>query len=56
MNDELQIRRAKYNHLVSTVSGSHTQNRLVKASEMLRVFGVDEDAGASWCGHDDSKQ
>lgn len=54
MDDELQVWRAKHNHLVSAMSGRHAENRLIKGRKAIRVFGVDEDAGASWCGHDDS--
>lgn len=51
VNDELQIWRAKHDHLVGAMSGSHAQNRLVEAGKAIRVLGVDENAGASWCSH-----
>ena len=55
MNDDLQIWRAKHNHLIGAMSGGHAQDRLVEARKAIRVLGVDEDAGASCCRHDNSE-
>ncbi|SKA06426.1 hypothetical protein SAMN02745674_01792 [Lysobacter spongiicola DSM 21749] len=53
MDDDLQVRRTKHHHMIVLMNNRRAQNGLIKASKKLRVLGVDEYAGASWCRHDD---
>lgn len=51
MHQQLDVRRFQNNQLAGRVQPDHPGNVLIKRADPLKVFGINEEAGAGWTWH-----